>query len=224
MRKPPGTLLAVVVVIVLRRLDWAPGSVPAAIAGQRLAQPVGRNACRRGDRRGRECAVLLLGDRHQDELFEKLPEDERERLPPPLFPVMSLMRDISVSLTVLNVCAALSAFSLISSAIWVSRSKSVPFVSSDRNSPTSCSRSVGDLLYFLERCHVDSLSIVFESERFPPAHFVNLPSYNKLPRGPRSRLRSSSESSNSAFSSSIRSASRMNVSPRRSTCSSSSDP
>ena len=60
------------------------------------------------------------------------------------------MRDISVSLTVLKVWAALSAFSLISSAIWVRRSKSVPFEISDRNSPTSSLEAVGDLLDFFE--------------------------------------------------------------------------
>src|SRR5947207_1232364 len=50
------------------------------------------------------------------------------------------MRDISVSLTLLNVSATWSACSLIWSAICVSLSKS-PFGSSDRNWPTRPSRS-----------------------------------------------------------------------------------
>jgi hypothetical protein len=77
-------------------------------------------------------------------------QDEPERLFVPLLllpdddrfePPRSLRRDMSASFTLLNVCAALSACSLISSAICMSRSKSVPFFNSLRSSPTSPSRS-----------------------------------------------------------------------------------
>jgi hypothetical protein len=46
-----------------------------------------------------------------------LEDDPELLLPLPLLPVTSLIRDISVSLTLLNICAVLSACSLISSAI-----------------------------------------------------------------------------------------------------------
>src|SRR3954447_19493673 len=51
------------------------------------------------------------------------------------------MRETSVSFTELNVSAAWSACSLISSAICTSRSKSGPFFNSDRRLPTRFSRS-----------------------------------------------------------------------------------
>src|SRR3954470_8854824 len=51
------------------------------------------------------------------------------------------MRETSVSFTELNVSAAWSACSLISSAICTSRSKSAPFCNSDRRLPTRFSRS-----------------------------------------------------------------------------------
>src|SRR5262249_31331594 len=61
------------------------------------------------------------------------------RLVPP--PETSLIRAISVSFTLVNVCAAPSARSAISSAISISRSKSASLPSSERSSPTSRSRS-----------------------------------------------------------------------------------
>src|SRR5205085_1190845 len=61
---------------------------------------------------------------------------ELDRLPPTWS-----MRSISASFTEVKVCATLSACSLISSAICTSRSKSVPFESSERRSPTRPSRS-----------------------------------------------------------------------------------
>jgi hypothetical protein len=68
---------------------------------------------------------------------EPLPDEDEDFFPP----VISPRRDISVSLTLLNVCAALSACSLISSAIATSFPKSAPSFSSRRSSPTSDSRS-----------------------------------------------------------------------------------
>src|SRR2546421_8949800 len=92
---------------------------------------------------------------------------------------------MSVSLTPLNVSAAWSACSLISSAICVSFSKSEPPLSSDRSSPTRFSRSSAMRSTSLTDAMLAPFTLIrFASRRCLQPHFPFPRALEKIPERP----------------------------------------